>query len=444
LSPDDGLYLGIAAADITPPAGIAMGGYWGRLTGAAGVHDPLAARALTWRCGADRAGLVALDLVGLDAETVAGMRQRIAAQTGIPAGAVMVCCTHTHSGPLTFPYRGMGQLDPAYMERLQSTVADVVGQAVAAEGPGRLAYARVPVQIGVNRREWRDGRTVLGRNPDGPVVPYAHVVRCDLDGGRQAVLFSHACHGVVLGGANCLISADFAGAACRFVERATGAAALFVNGACGDINPRLTNADFDAVESLGAQLGAAVVDGLASAVRVRGCRVRAAAKTAALPLKPPPARWRAHATAAVARLKCLVRRRDPQAAPVQQAQRAWAQQMLAWACSPEPATRTQPLEVQAIAIGDLALLGLGGEIFARYQLELEAASPFPHTLLCGYANGCLGYVPTADEYPRGGYEIEQAYKVYPTVQALAPDSDSQVRAAALDALAAAAGPASEQ
>ena len=106
--------------------------------------------------------------------------------------------------------------------------------------------------------------------------------------------------------------------------------------------------------------------------------------------------------------------------------------------------RRLPLEVQVLAIGELALLGLGGEVFARYQLELEQASPLPHTLVVGHANGCLGYVPTADEYPRGGYEIEQAYKVYPTVQALAPDSESQVRAAALDALAAVAGPPSEQ
>ena len=76
---------------------------------------------------------------------------------------------------------------------------------------------------------------------------------------------------------------------------------------------------------------------------------------------------------------------------------------------------------------DVALVGMEGEMFVRYQLDLEAESPLPATVLCGYANGCVGYVPTADEYPRGGYEIEEAYKVYPSVQMLAPESEAMIR-----------------
>ena len=48
-------------------------------------------------------------------------------------------------------------------------------------------------------------------------------------------------------------------------------------------------------------------------------------------------------------------------------------------------------------------------------------------MLCGFANGCIGYVPTADEYPLGGYEIDEAYKVYPSVQMIAPESDALIR-----------------
>jgi hypothetical protein len=97
--------------------------------------------------------------------------------------------------------------------------------------------------------------------------------------------------------------------------------------------------------------------------------------------------------------------------------------------------------VQGIAIGELALLGLEGEIFVGYQLDLESRSPLPATVLCGYANGCVGYVPTAAEFTRGGYEVEEAYKVYPAVQKLAPESEGIIKEAALDLLAELARPA---
>ncbi|MEW6756444.1 MAG: hypothetical protein AB1505_36550, partial [Candidatus Latescibacterota bacterium] len=108
--------------------------------------------------------------------------------------------------------------------------------------------------------------------------------------------------------------------------------------------------------------------------------------------------------------------------------------------------RTQAFEVQALRLGNLALLGLEGEVFARYQLELEADSPLQPTVLVGYANGCVGYVPTADEYRRGGYEVGEAgrrrpgrgtwaYQVYPSVQMLAPGSEAAIRAGARRLLA---------
>jgi len=155
--------------------------------------------------------------------------------------------------------------------------------------------------------------------------------------------------------------------------------------------------------------------------------VRSASANAQLPLLGPPPRWRAELRRAVAFGKSALRRRDPDAAPVQRAQLAWAEDQLQWVRAGDAGVRTQTLEAQAIAIGDLAFLGLNGEVFARYQLELEGASPVAHTVVCDYANGCLGHVPTAEEYARGGYEVERAFKVYPALQAVAPESEGLVR-----------------
>jgi len=418
-----------------------MGGYWGRRSGATDVHDPLRAKVLTFAAGEGKAALVALDLVGLGASSVQEIRRRVQAETGIPAAGVMVCCSHTHSGPLTLPFRGMGEVDVEYMARLQDTVVDLAGQAAAAMPEVRVAYARVPAQLGINRREARREGMVIGENPQGPVVPYAHVVRFDADEGLLATLFSHACHPVVLDNTNHSISADFAGAAARHVEARTRRPALFVNGACGDINPR-QRGGFAEVEEVGRELGQAVVAGLDATEGVAGIPVRHASEKIELPLVEPPPRLQAETEKLALQLKAELSKlagADVWAQRVTKARLAWAQEMLDLVRSGRNKDQAQPFEIQAIALGTLALLAMEGEIFVRYQLDLETRSPLQPTVVCGYANGCVGYVPTAEEHARGGYEVEEAYKVYPGVQMIGPKSEALIRKAAESMLEGLAG-----
>ena len=415
------LHFGAAAADITPPVGIAMGGYWGRRSGATHIRDRLMAKALV--CGQDaaRIALVAVDLVGLDAEVVRGIREQVGYATGIEDAAIMVCASHTHSGPLTFPFRGMECIDGDYLEQVVAAVVEVVVAAAADSRPGRLYYARPEVQIGINRREPHPQGTRIGQNPAGPVVSYAHVLRFVAADGTGATLFNHACHPVVLGHNNLQLSGDFASAAVRYIEEQTGDKALFVNGACGDVNPRITGGSFADVEALGQELGQAVLEGRDAAVPLDASAISWAHERLDLPLQPPPSRWRAE----VEQLKGHLRARLARGSEVSKAQLAWAVARCKWVRAGAECPRVQSFEMQALALGELVLLGLEGEIFARYQLDLEAAHG--PAVLCGFANGCIGYVPTADEYVRGGYEIDLAYKFYPSVQMIAPASESPIR-----------------
>ena len=415
------LHFGAAATDITPPIGIAMGGYWGRRSGATHIRDRLMAKALV--CGQDaaRIALVAVDLVGLDAEVVRGIREQVGYATGIEDAAIMVCASHTHSGPLTFPFRGMGRINGDYLEQVAAAVVEVVVAAAADSRPGRLYYARPEVQIGINRREPHPQGTRIGQNPAGPVVSYAHVLRFVAADGTGATLFNHACHPVVLGHNNLQISGDFASAAVRYIEEQTGDKALFVNGACGDVNPRITGGSFADVEALGQELGQAVLEGRDAAVPLDASAISWAHERLDLPLQPPPSRWRAE----VEQLKGHLRARLARGSEVSKAQLAWAVARCKWVRAGAECPRVQSFEMQALALGELVLLGLEGEIFARYQLDLEAAHG--PAVLCGFANGCIGYVPTADEYARGGYEIDLAYKFYPSVQMIAPASESPIR-----------------
>jgi hypothetical protein len=65
-----------------------------------------------------------------------------------------------------------------------------------------------------------------------------------------------------------------------------------------------------------------------------------------------------------------------------------------------------PIELQGMRIGPLGLVGFPGEPFAGTGAAVRARSPLPATLLSGYTNGWMGYVPTRSEFPRLGYEVE--------------------------------------
>ena len=91
--------------------------------------------------------------------------------------------------------------------------------------------------------------------------------------------------------------------------------------------------------------------------------------------------------------------------------------------------------VQALRIGDVALIGVAGEAFVEIGLAVKARSPFPHTIFLGYTNGCLGYIPTANAYPAGGYEVHRAHAVYRLPATVAPGSEAMTLAVSVRLLA---------
>ena len=84
-------------------------------------------------------------------------------------------------------------------------------------------------------------------------------------------------------------------------------------------------------------------------------------------------------------------------------------------------------------IGNLALVSYPGEMFVDYQLSMEDASPCDKTIALAYTNGCIGYVPTADAYPVGGYEVDQAFKYYGTLM-IGPACEDIIKTTTIDML----------
>ena len=108
------------------------------------------------------------------------------------------------------------------------------------------------------------GKVFLGENPDGPMDPTVGVIRVDhLNGKPMAVLFSYGCHTVTMGPRFLGLSPDYPGPARDVIEHATGALAIFLQAAAGDINPVTgigpTEDDSENMRRLGHSLGGEVL-----------------------------------------------------------------------------------------------------------------------------------------------------------------------------------------
>jgi hypothetical protein len=437
------LFAGVCETNITPPPGVWMGGYAFRSTGCVGIHDELYARALVVDNGRRRVALVTADLVALDFDLVTRVREGIAGLLDITPSAVMLHCTHTHGGPLTKSYRGMGTRDDAYVDVLARKLIGVVRQAADTLQPVHLTYGDTSAQIGVNRRRsGPDGQAGHGPDYAAPVAPLVQTVCVQrADGRTLALLFSHACHPTTLGGDNLQISAEWPGAAVEHLKGlmrrdgdesgwAPGALPLFMQGCCGDINP-YRRGTWAAIAEQGAQVGGAAHTARWNAhARYDDAQALAAQEiTLMLPLLPTPTteecdRLIAEAAAQLER----ERANGGHVGRILQAEGMlqWAQDARALAETPNNANE-QPFAIQHLTLAGIHLLGFPAEMFVGYQLDFAAQCRAP-VLSLSFTNGCWGYLPTFAEYARGGYEVDTAYKYYGT-RMFAPESEKIVRAA---------------
>jgi len=431
------LTAGVARACITPPVGFRMGGFGARDHGAEGIHDELYARALYLNDGSSEAAIVSSDLLGMRSPQINRVRELATRLGGINRDRIFLACSHTHGGPLMYSsFEELPAEHQAYLDTICHHLAGAIAEARAAAVPVRLGTSRTAVRVGANRREHRDdGTTVLGVDLAAPTAPWVDVIcfeRAD-DGSPLAVLFQHAVHGTCLGGDNYLITADSMGVAARLVEeRFPGSSALFLNGCAGNINPH-PHGTFELSQRHGTRLGAAAVQALME-IEEKTDQVQLACHCHQVELPLEEARPLGECERAFADI-------EPEYTALQGAHhRGWnvARQYFTARAQLEAARvgaeeTHLPLELQVIALNDIALIGLPGEIFVEIGEAITEASPFRLTLPVGYANGAIGYVPTREEVPFGGYEVLWARAAHQG-RVIRDDADRVLVAGAAEAL----------
>jgi hypothetical protein len=378
-APAAGLHAGVARIDITPTQPVTLAGYASRTNLSEGVHDPLSARAVAFAQDGKRLVLVSADTIGFYNDTAAPLRRAVLDACGLEPSELSLCAIHTHSAPgLSLNVDKGHPNNVEYTRVLQGKLIKVVRRALDRLAPVQVGVGRGSSPVGVNRREVvRDSagatRVVLGRNPAAVTDREVQVLKLTREDppALMGVVFAYATHSTSLGPRNLIVSGDVHGLAEQFVEAQLGPAVVApaFAGASGNIDPwyrvlpgfNTTNGWIPEPVLLGTMLVVQVLNGIKP--RNSEGPVRTAMRTVQLPGKA-----RGATTAG-------------EAAPPGE------------------------FVVTVGCVGDVAFVGLGGEVFNEIGQAIKTGSPFPHTFVFTHCNGAAGYVPTRSSYPEGGYEI---------------------------------------
>lgn len=409
--PANEVRIGFGKADITPRVGVQLMGYGPYLNRhSIAVRDRLYARALAASDGETTVVLASCDIVGIGFDLVARIRERVRAETGLGDDGICIHSTHTHSGPNGGFGIGWGEPDPPYLEVMPERVAQACVQAVADLQPATMSHAVVPCEgIGYDREEdkrppmaealadgWRPART-------DTIDTAAQVLRFDGADGLLGFISYYSCHPVIGSETSRYIHGDYAGVATNWLERQhPGSVGMFLQGCHGNINTCVVHENEQdsllALDVLAARYARQVAPGIAAAkpiaaAPVRGLRAFPRLARRQLPRETVQAMLDEH----------LAKAHRPDAADSERDIRmgmvyaAGFRKELERIDAGDP--YETPVEVQALRLGDVVLVGAPFEIYHGYKRRVQAAFDGP-TLVLSLCGGDYGYAPERPYYSR--------------------------------------------
>lgn len=369
---------------ITPDVGEPAAGY-GVNDITVRIHDDLKLSILLLDDGENKGAVLGYDLLGLDKPFVQKIRKDTAVLLGCPEANVILTCTHTHSGPHTRSLkRRTANLD--YIEKLYKWTADGIDSAMKNWQDADVYFYSCKCDVNYNRR-CTDGSnrcTYLPMHRSLEVMAGDFV---DQELGMLVftppginhpigVMLNYAAHPLAShspGLGSHQISADYP-AAIRDILEDNSCWCVFTDGAAGDQFPKYSECGSEAVRKCASGIALEAIRGMCDACRNKDLYL----------LKAP----KINASIETVKLKL---RRD---------QQAIRNEMPVYAGKKET-----DAEIQLFTLGDICLVGAPGEMLAEIGQEIKWHSPYRRTFILYNSTEYLSYLPHANAYLAGGYEV---------------------------------------
>jgi hypothetical protein len=390
--------VGAAAVGIQADDAMVIGGGIGPGKASGQEGQLRAVAVVVEKPGGAKVGIVACDVLFVTRDFVDAALARIQKSAGMPPEAVLVNATHTHHAPTTATVHGY-ERETEWIKRVESAIVQAVEEA-----HGRLAGgdAEMVYKLGEENTVGANSRVLLADNTiwwtgamndavrhTGPFDPQLPVLAFRAaDGKQRAVIFNHSTHtiGTRKPGVR---SPSFYGLAAQELEGELGCPVEFLEGASGSTH-NITAVPVDAAI---ARMKKAVVEALAAA------EPHAVSKLASI---KRPFKFKVRTfdeSLEDEKVSKYTRKRVPDHADAIIDVFRKMRQTLKSQQGQERET-----VLQAIALGDVAIVGVPAEYFTIFGVEIKRRSPFKNTIVAELANDWIGYLPNLEAHQFGGYQ----------------------------------------
>lgn len=423
------LYAGYSRQVVEPTESIPLGGYSNELKR---FHTAMTEDICVTAVALSDENDSTILMIGADICTVGlpvaePARKRVCQATGLPEDRVFIAATHTHSAP------GLAKQEleciQKYTQQLITAMAETAVAALADRKPAKLFVGSWETRNlnFIKHYRVRDKNTgqvriigdQYGTSKDAFMVdhvtrvdPTVHVVRVEREGGKDIVLTNFRAHPHFTGGYKKYdLSSDYIGAFRMALEAMYDCHAVYFQGACGNVNSSTRMPDerlYTTCRSHGTGLAAEVLECLGRYMKeVEPAQIKTKQVTVYGEINKPDEKL-ADAARMVRKIWAETYDRDLCV------EKGWdlgihspyhAGALLA------NLNRTKEehggMILNAVTLGkELAFVTFPGEMYDSISVRMEDNSPFATTLMLGYCYHHIGYLPSAQAYKYGSYEVD--------------------------------------
>ena len=358
------------------------------------------------RSPAETVVLAACDVLFVTRDLVDPALMEIEKKTGIPPSHVLINATHTHSAPSTTTIHGYDR-EEVFCDRLKRAMVEAVVQA-----HGKLTPATASFRLGEEKTVGQNSRLRLSDNtifwtgdntgvvgPSDPFDPQLPVLAFrGADQRLLALVYNHSTHTMGTRSGE-VRSPSFYGLAAQELEQELGGSVCFLEGASGSTH----NLTLNALEA-SKRIKAAVKKTLNDAQPLEVDRIAAIRR---------PFRFKVRVFDEAVEDEKVVsycRKRIPD----------WADKAIGVFRGMRKALkaeqgRERETFIQAVRIGDLAVVGVPAEYFTVLGMDIKRRSPFRHTVVAELAGDWIGYLPDRRGHRLGGYQTWMGQHSYAEV-----------------------------